>query len=213
MSREYRDGLFSGPFGLCSGVWDKRLKKYIKATDTEIGVCCMRTNEPLVKECTEKCPTLKTKKLRANCAKTCSDITKLSQANCMLSGKFWEVDKNPIFIGSNQYGCGDELFKQIDKECMKKNKEDILRLCRKNCTPSPQIDCTKHCEYSWKFLVDPETMFLTHQVSKLNDHLSEKELDGTPTGSGNSVYVGYALGVIVIILGLYILFKRFVRKT
>ena len=29
----------------------------------------------------------------------------------------------------------------------------------------------------------------------------------------NNVYVGYALGVVVIILGLYILIERFVRKT
>ena len=73
----------------------------------------MRANEPLIKECTEKCLTLKTKKLRTNCARTCHDITKLSKENCMLSGKLRESDKNPILIGSNHYGYGDAKFNQI----------------------------------------------------------------------------------------------------
>ena len=81
---------------------------------------------------------------------------------------------------------------------------------RKKCFPTSQIDCTEHCDVSWKHLVLPETNILKTEVSQLKNEIN---LEGIATGSGNSVYVGYVLGAIVIIFGIYILIKRFVRKN
>jgi len=210
MNRRHTEESMFGPFGLCSEIWDKETNQYIRATDSEIGKCCMRTNLPLVNKCSQKCHQLKTKKLQENCAKTCHNISKMSVANCMLSSEFWGADKNPIFKATKRYGCGDSRFIAIDTECMEKNKEDILSLCRRECIPGMTTDCTENCEFSYRSLAEPNTDPLKKRVNQLNEELN---LEGTPTGTGNSVYIGYALGVAVILLGLYILFGVFVRKT
>ena len=209
MNRRHTEGSMSGPFGLCSEIWDKEKNRYIRATDSEIWDCCMRTNLPLVKKCAQKCHELGTRKLRKSCARTCHDISKMSIANCVLSSEFWGVDKNPISKATKLYGCGDESFKNVDTKCMEKNKENILSLCQRECIPSITTDCTKNCDFSYRFLVDPDADPLKKRVIQLNNELN---LKGNPTGTGNSVYIGYALGVAVILLGLYILFRGFVGK-
>lgn len=209
MNRRHTKGSITGPFGLCSGIWDKETNQYIRATDSEIMDCCMRNNLPLVEKCAQKCHKLKTRKLRNTCAITCYDISKMSVANCMLSSEFWRADKNSIVKATKHYGCGDGRFRPIDTECVEKNKEDILSLCRRECIPGITTDCEENCKFSYRSLVDPNTDPLKKRVIQLNEEL---DLDGTPTETDNSVYIVYALGVAVILIGLYILFRYFVRK-
>ena len=52
----------SGPFGLCSEIWDSGSNRYVSATDSQIIDCCMNTNIPLIDKCAKKCHKLDTKK-------------------------------------------------------------------------------------------------------------------------------------------------------
>lgn len=205
MNRQRADGTITGPFGLCSEIWDKKTNQYIRATDLEIFNCCMNTNLPLVEKCVQKCHMLGTKKLRKNCAMTCHDISKIIIDNCMLSSEFWDTDKNPIFKAAKNYGCGDGLFRYIDTKCMEKNKEDILKVCKRKCIPGIATDCDKNCDFSYNFLVDPDIAPLKKQVIKLNNELDSDA--SNPTETANDIYIGYVFGFMLL---LYILLRCFV---
>jgi hypothetical protein len=188
MSLANRHNLDSGPFGLCSGYWDKNAQIFRKADQTDIAVCCMKTCETFVDKCKELCPKAE-EKYKNLCYQTCDDIQKTCGDFCDLSSTVLGSD-NPIFKGIKEKGCGDGLYKSVDKECVKKNKNDIIKICLNSCIDSEQLDCEKHCNYSYKIILDEDD--------------TKYENPSKPKGH-KKMYIIYSLAIIGIIFGIWIL--------
>jgi hypothetical protein len=193
----------SGPFGLCSGYWDEKSHLFRLADETEKSDCCLSTCKPLIDKCVELCPKAEAKH-RNSCYKSCDDIKEACVSNCKLSsGVFGR--SNPIFKGTEAAGCGNGVYKPIDKECAIKNKIKIMNICRNNCTPTSNVECTKHCQYSFDFNTDANTNPLS--FTKPSKLLKSPYIKSTH-GEGNSVmYIVYALVIFGIIFGIYIIWK------
>jgi hypothetical protein len=193
MSLANRHNLDSGPFGLCSGYWDKDANIFRKADQTDIAICCMKTCETFVDECKEQCPKAEPK-YQHLCYQTCDDIQTSCGDFCDLSSPVWGSD-NPILKGSREKGCGDGIYKSLDKECVKNNKNDIINICLNTCIDSDQLDCEKHCNYSYKIISDED--------NKKNNSLYES----VRKQKGYNMYIIYFFAIIFIIFGIWILVR------
>jgi hypothetical protein len=188
----------SGPFGLCSEYWDEKASVFRKADETEQGDCCMRTCKPFVDECAELCPKVEAKYQKL-CYKTCGDIQNSCKDFCSLSSPMSGVN-NPIFKGTKEKGCGDGIYELLNKECIKKNKNDILNICRNSCIQSDKLDCEKHCHYSLNLISE----------EKANPLYFKKKVGAMAVkNTGGQVniiqYIIYALVIVGIVFGIWIL--------
>jgi len=166
----HKYNLRSGPFGLCSGYWDEKNRVFHRANKTEERKCCLNSCKPLTNECRDMCNLATNNK---TCHETCDDIEEICEDNCDLLG-----DKNPI------YNHG--ITNQINVDSVLKNKDEIIRFCRKNCVTTSEIDCQKHCEY----IIKQNTPKYIHTNQNKNNIML------------------YALMFTVIIFVLYILIKN-----
>jgi hypothetical protein len=195
----------SGPFGLCSGYWDEKSDSFISSDITEVGNCCLRACKPFVDECVKSCPEAENK-YRNLCYESCSDIREACEDNCELNNELWYID-NPIFIGTREVGCGDDLYKTIVKECAIKNKNKIINICKKNCTPNSYINCRQLCEYSFDMITDKKNNPLFFkQPQSIPQKLQKIKNTNNDVNDVNSVI--YAVGIVSIIFGIYIILKK-----
>jgi hypothetical protein len=104
--------------------------------------------------------------------------------------KLWGIT-NPIYKATKKFGCGDVYYKQINKECIEYNKENIIKECMKN-------DSDENCLYSYDKL-------LLRQWNTPKKIL-QKNLEYT--NSNYVIYIIYGIYVTIILLMLYILFKK-----
>lgn len=182
----------SGPFGLCSGIWDENAKIFRRANETDKAICCFNTCKPFVQTCVKNCPKAKTSHFRELCYKTCHDIKESCKNNCLLSGNSWNVD-NPIYNGTRKFGCGDGFGHPIDEECMKKHTYGIMQECQRSCLPTSDLDCQKHCEYSYNFLTDDSVDPLAFDIPK---NISKKE--NTTTHLSYLIIISIILGLLLV---------------
>ena len=195
--------LQTGPFGLCSGHWDEKTQVFRRADETEQGDCCLRTCKPLIDLCSRTCPKAEPK-YQELCYKTCEDISVTCGDFCKLSSPIWG-STNPIFKGIKEQGCGDYLYEPLNNECIKKNKDGIINICRQNCRSSHTLDCDKHCQYSYNIISDDKT----------NPLYFKKNIEGLKSFSvknnkykrvdNNIMYIIYSLVIVGIIFGMWIL--------
>jgi len=200
--------LLSGPFGLCSGIWDEHAKIFRRADDTEKGECCFNTCKPFVQKCVENCPKASSTHFEDLCYKTCHDIKESCKNNCLLSSNSWSLN-NPIYDGTKKFGCGDGFGHSINEECLKKHKDGILKECQRNCLPTQDLDCQKHCIYSYNFLTDDKADPLSFDRVIGTRSSDSSGSSGISSWGGISLYIlFYSLVFVVIMLGIYILIKR-----
>ena len=209
MSRQFT--LESGLFGLCAGIWDEDGQSYRKASDTEVKKCCLNSCRDLILDCRSICdknfsakgsnPNSSEHKL---CHVTCDDIILTCSETCILSdpNKLWGVD-NPFFQATEKWGCGGKKKIKLNKECVQNQKWEIITNCQKICSDNNMsVDCTGHCASSYENLIDPST----NPLKNIPRDLPPNEKDKTKQNITIISYIGYALAISVILLGLYILF-------
>lgn len=205
----HKYNLRSGPFGLCSGYWDNNSHIFRRADQTEEGDCCLRTCKPFIDQCVKTCPRGSTDSIRKRCYLACNNMKEICESNCMLSSELWGAN-NPIFEGTSKYGCGNGFEQSIDIDCVINNKDDIIKFCGKQCTPTSGIDCQEHCEYSYDMIINKGENPLNIIIpdDKGDDKGINKGVNkGTQVvGKNNGVlYVLYVYLISVVLLGVYIL--------
>ena len=169
----FADNLRTGPFVLCDGYLDEKSNIFHKANNSEKGYCCLQTCKPFIEKCEKKCEKTSHEK---TCHEKCDNIKKLCEDNCKLGSlEIWGLN-NPIYKGTNEYGCGTVgSFENPSKQkCLLQNKSKIIQVCRQNCLPTSDINCDDHCKYSFDLIYNKNTNPLTlknnYDTSKKLEH-------------------------------------------
>lgn len=199
----HRYNLRSGPFGLCSGYWDEKSQLFRRADETEQGDCCVKTCKPFVDACANMCPKA-APEYQGLCYKTCDDIVTTCGDFCKLSSPVWGAN-NPILKGTKEKGCGDGIYEPLNIECIKKNQNDIINICRHDCTTTSKLDCEQHCDYSYGIISDKKADPLYFE-KKIED-LKSMSIKRTRDDGDNVQYIVYALAIVGIVFGIWILAK------
>ena len=188
-----------GLFGLCSGYWDQKSNMLKKFDNVDRGHCCLNTCKPFVDECVKECPTI-TPKDRKLCYKVCGDIREICEDNCLLSSDMWGIN-NPINKGTSEFGCGDGVYKKYDMDCLLKNKDDIIKYCQSHCLSSHDVDCKRHCDWSYNLITNKNSNPLYFDVP----NTVGARYPYIKGNKNNIQYIIYSLVVVGIIFGIYIL--------
>jgi hypothetical protein len=196
--------LESGPFGLCSGYWDKNDEVFRQATPTEKGECCINVCRPFVKKCRELCHKSTTLDILKSCNIKCDKMEDICEDNCQLSSKLWGKN-NPVYKASDEFGCGNSFETPINKECVIKNRNEILRECNNKCASTGITDCHEHCEYSYG-LISEETKNPLDIGKNLETSQNLKDLQNVKSTYNDSLYVLYSFALAIILFGFYIIF-------
>ena len=134
----------AGKFGLCRGVWDEEQKRFLPATETDTMWCCLNVCKTSADTCLQACmknygPDTENGNFKdySDCRNNCGLIILSCENNCALSGPDIWRGNSPIIDCVKDKGCGS--YPNYDTDCIKKNKDDLIRCCRKGCIPSSQI--------------------------------------------------------------------------
>jgi hypothetical protein len=188
---------FAGEFGLCAGIWDEKQNKYIPATDTEIGLCSLDVCVPFVKECRSVCKTFRNNDPK--CVKICDEIATVCEYDTELSGDgIWDT-RNPIYKATKDVGCGDGFYTDIDRDCMRDNKDEIISTCMHGCMPTSTLDCSQHCNFSYDALLNNRSNVLRENYENNKDFITlRKRIDYMK-------YMYILIGIICIIIFIEII--------
>ena len=206
----FTDNLRTGPFALCDGYLDEKSNIFYKANNSEKGYCCLQTCKPFIEKCEKNCQESSFKK---TCRKKCDNIKKLCEDNCKLGSlEIWGLD-NPIYKGTNEYGCGTvgSFENPSEQKCLIQNKSKIIQVCRRNCLPTSDINCDDHCKYSFDLIYDKNTNPLTLK----NNYETSKKLEHSVSGSktqsavqekpnNNTLLFACFISIVVIIIIFYL---------
>jgi hypothetical protein len=129
--------------------------------------------------------------------------------NCLLSGEYWGLEENPIHKAFKYYGCGDSIYKNIDIDCVRKNKNGIISKCVDNCSDSENRDCNKLCHYSFNFFANPEDRILKND--KITEEVVILNESDTPVNIWNYI-VSFVIFLIIIGI-IYILIRKYTVKN
>lgn len=192
-----------GPFGLCTGYWDEKNQMYQHADITEMAKCCLNTCSPTIEQCRKDCLTIKNPTYKYLCYDSCDrDIQNSCVNNCILINNIYgtPIMKNVL----KDFGCGDGIYKQVDKDCATKNKDAIIKQCTSDCIPTRNIDCSKYCNFSYDYLVDPDNHILgtksnmAYNVAAYGVVPKENQLLQKTSSSIMYVWIGVGISLIII---------------
>lgn len=187
----------SGRYGLCSTVLDNG--KYRQANETEVIQCCLETSKDTAKQCLDECKNLSEYDY-ANCRTNCARIILAAENTCALSNpKIWRGN-SPIIDCVTNFGCG--TYPDYDVDCIRKNKDALIRCCNKDCIPSSTVSCTDHCTMKYYDMAEETKDPLLQIYNQFPEIKASK-----PPKENNSSIVWYILGVdIALIIGVIILY-------
>ena len=147
----------NGQFTICSGVLDTQ-KKFKKYNLIEQQNCCLQTCLPTIIECRKICSGIKDNNTYLSCIEKCNvDIKNSCENNCKLINNNFGFT-NPIYNGTRKFGCGDGYYDNINIDCLKKNKNNIIQICKDNC--SLYTECDLLCDDSYNKLENPSKSLL-----------------------------------------------------
>ena len=210
-SKEFE--LATGAYGSCTKIWDRDKNEYVDATETDVHQCCLKSTKPLVHVCNKSCNELESKDLINRCRQTCNDIINSNRWNCLSYGEDWGLEENPINKSFKYYGCEKKRKvnqeKNIDIDCIRKNKKGIISKCVDNCSDSENRDCNKLCHYSFNFFANPEDRIL--KKGKITEEVVILNESDTPVNIWNYIV---SFVVFLILIGIiYILIRKYTVKN
>ena len=196
--------LNSGPFRMCSGVWDENKHTFKRLGSTEIYNCCLTSCEPHIEECYKLCNNVKKESLGSHnrCDKICKDLQQSCFSTCQLSTPgHWGGDDFMYEI-IKKMGCGDTYYNTIDKKCIEINKNEIINQCNDHCTSDMSVGCEDHCKNMYdSFLENPNKHQIENHIKSSTNILFE-QLKEEP--HDYILYVLYAILISFILAALYI---------
>ena len=185
--------LIDDPFSLCSVVWNEEQKKFIPTNYIQKFECCSKTSLQTIEECRKTCSTLDNNKYTL-CMETCDiDLKNAVERNCKLIDYGNLGFSNPIYKGTVELGCGNGYYDKINIDCIKKNKNDIINICKNNCIETEKNNCNNHCNYSYEMIIDPSKNVLYNKNSNI---LIQK---GYKSSSSSYIKIfGYSIGITLL---------------
>ena len=200
-SFEVKPGLFS----LCSFVWDKENKRYIEADASDIVKCCLKECEKPIEFCLNYCNDTYGKKSKNNqpafmhkCIQNCTKQQLECVQVCRANKDYWynslieqcSRDKN-CFLSNND----------PDKDCIIRNKKEILNCCHKKCIPSKDLNCYNYCDVSYIANTTPEKLGIPRKkvLEQPSPPIVKKEnfnIKPILIGSFLGIFFGILLGII-----------------
>ena len=138
----------TGMFTSCKKYYDKDTDKMKDATTTEVFKCCLEKCKPPVEYCKKFCLTKTKEHVNpiSTCLNKCLIHEKFCTENCKLSSEYTLPMKN-LYKKCLQNICKNNDY----KECIKNNKDKIMKCCINNCTPEKNLNCGKFCNYFQDF--------------------------------------------------------------
>jgi len=201
-----------GRFGLCSAVWDPNKNQFREATEPEVMWCCLESAKKTAKTCLDECnrlygPKKGNFKDYTDCRSQCARIILSSENTCALSfPEIWRGN-SPLLGCITDFGCGK--YPNYDQECIRKNKDGLIRCCNKDCVPTSTLSCNDHCRLKYYDLAG-ETKDPLLQI--FNDHPKYISSDfSTHESLGNKAWIWYLVGVgvsIILIVALVLILKK-----
>ena len=153
----FNDGIYN----LCSSYLDKESGQYIETSEIDKTKCCLGVNKKQADICRKQCynrygihsDSPNSEKYRL-CYTSCENAALFSDIVCRRTSEIWG-NKNPFIICAKELDCQDKDNQKIMvPECVKKNKDALIRCCRRNCIPTTSVNCDEHCDISFEATQD-----------------------------------------------------------
>jgi len=205
----------AGKFGLCRGVWDEEQKRFLPATETDTMWCCLNVCKTSADACLQACmknygPDTENGNFKdySDCRNNCGLIILSCENNCALSGPDIWRGNSPIIDCVKDKGCGS--YPNYDTDCIKKNKDDLIRCCRKGCIPSSQMSCTDHCNRKYDDFAGTTKDPLLMVYNKYNTITPSMYKKGVSSGDDDSwkYYLIVVAVVLVIVFTTILIIRR-----
>jgi hypothetical protein len=137
----------------------------------------------------------------------CARIIKACENTCALSAPNVWRGNSPIFKCFEDKGCGK--YPHYNAECIEKNKDELIRCCNRDCWPTKDMSCTKHCNRKYDDFVgkSKDPLIKIYDDSKnLSPGMFTKGVGGISDNSW--VYYLIAIGVVAVIVVIVLIIKR-----
>jgi hypothetical protein len=213
----------NGMYSLCSSFLNKETGQYIEESEISKTKCCLGVNKKQVDICRDECYTRygihsenpNSEKYRL-CYTSCENTAIFADVVCRRTSELWG-EKNPFIICAKQTGCIDKYDKTIiDPECVKKNKNNLIKCCRQNCTPTTSIDCDEHCDVSFSAVYNRKRfnpLWENTYKMKPNPEQRLKNIQNYSSPEKKSLSIlWYIFGIIIIVFLFFTLFFIKIKK-
>lgn len=187
----------SNIFSICQATWDPSRKKFYALNKADELKCCFdRCNEPL-KTCQKFCDTFNDVNNKNTCSTTCVKQKILCEDSCKA---YTDWEHNPLVQCVKNGQCFKSNF-TFNSDCVKNDRENIIKCCRDACIQSNDYDCDELCDFSANILESMETKTFKRENSLVNE-------------KSGSMKKYILIGVILFILKvlLFFLIVKFILK-
>lgn len=119
----------------CKAVWNPKTKKYENDNSMNTIQCCMNKCDDYLSFCYEQCGN------NQDCVQRCDELSSNCANTCI------DYDSEGIGIISEcavNEGCSS--YPTLNKECMMKNRDKIIKCCKEGCIPTMTVDCGEQCQ-------------------------------------------------------------------
>ena len=116
-------------------------------TSTDIAKCCIKRCNNSLKLCNKYCSDDDNKKYK-DCYGDCNIQYNICMDTCKLLPEL--NPRNNYYNDCGvKYGCSlkNNNYFELDKKCIEKQSENILKCCNDSCTPNNLINCKEHCKF------------------------------------------------------------------
>ena len=139
----------TGMTATCSGYIDAKTQKYVKNDLAEKSSCCFDLCSAPVDFCNDYCETRHSSQgpeadpvLLLGCKEMCQDQIDICRDSC---GRDPDIDKSYYKRCAVELGC-DQGNGVLDRDCIQKHTEELVKCCQANCIPDDDVDCSAHCD-------------------------------------------------------------------
>ena len=183
---------------LCKPIWNPITKKFDTNDIVGIRQCCQQANSHKIKYCFEQCkstygvssPNPHGKNYN-KCISQCYDVIRSINATCLeYDSKLFQHLLSCI----KEKGCG--TYPNLNKECLEKNRLDLLECCRTNCVK----DC--NCSQMLSALINDKGDFLTKMKNN-----TRKSSNYSSKPFNHLKYILLILGIIIIVILVLFYYK------
>lgn len=125
--------------------FDQNKNKYVNLSLDRIHKCCTNQCKYVDKKCRAYC---QQPHAPTHCQKHCHYNHQSCLAGCDIT-HILEGSQANIPWCISQSACKG-LEREKLRDCLEHEREHIIRCCRQDCIPTREINCDKHCEYSFE---------------------------------------------------------------
>jgi len=132
-------------FSVCQATWDSDRQQFYRLNKAENVKCCFDRCDKPVNNCKRYCESFLDKEDEKKiCEDTCVKQKILCEDSCKA---YVDWDKNPFVECVRKSKCfinGSTFL----PECIRKNKDELVKCCANSCIQGEDYDCNDLCEFS-----------------------------------------------------------------